>query len=80
MDRETLLQHGAQWVEEAARHLDPLHRLAPDEHALYEDLAADRLGQRVRLEQERIGFAWVEAALDAVGRGADSRGTTPRPH
>ena len=34
-----------------------------DECALFEDLLADRCGDRVRLEQERIGYGWLEAAL-----------------
>jgi hypothetical protein len=66
MDRETLLHHRGLWVEETARHLDPLDRLTPEERALYEDLAADRLGRSVRLEQERVAFGWVKAALDAL--------------
>jgi len=68
MDRATLLAHRAQWVGEAAPHLGTLERLSVEEQALYEDLAANRLGPRVRLEQERIGFGWVERALrEAVG-------------
>jgi hypothetical protein len=33
------------------------------ERALHEELRGDRYGQNVRLEQERIGFAWVQRAL-----------------
>jgi hypothetical protein len=33
---------------------------------LYNELRDNRLGQRVRLEQERIGFGWVEAALAEI--------------
>ena len=36
-----------------------LDRLNADEQALYEDLVADRFGDRVRLEQERIDWAWA---------------------
>lgn len=63
MDRETLCAHRTQWVTETRPHLGALARLTVEERALYEDLAANRLGTRVRLEQERIGFGWVERAL-----------------
>jgi hypothetical protein len=66
MDRETLLAHRHLWVEETARHLTPLAHLTPDETALYEDLAADRLGRSIRLEQERIAFGWLERALERL--------------
>ncbi len=69
MDRGTLLRHRSLWVEESARHLGPLARLSPAEADLYADLAADRIGPSVRLEQERIGFAWVEAALAGLLSG-----------
>lgn len=36
-----------------------LVRLSCEESALYDDLRRNRLGDRVRLEQERIGFDWV---------------------
>lgn len=44
-------------------HLAPLARLTPDETALYEDLVANRLADRLRLEQERISFRWLRRAL-----------------
>jgi len=43
-----------------------LSRLQADEAGLYDDLRHDRIGPAVRLEQERIGFAWVQAALTVV--------------
>jgi hypothetical protein len=63
MDRATLHEHRKQWVEEAMQHLAALERLSADERALYDDLAANRLGTRVRLELERIGFGWVERTI-----------------
>jgi hypothetical protein len=63
MTREALHEHRLQWVEESSQHLDALTRLTPAEASLYDDLAANRLGTRVRLEQERIGFHWLERAL-----------------
>lgn len=65
MDRETLLVHRALWGSEASteRYENSLERLSEDERALFDDLRFDRLGQGVRLEQERIGFGWVERAV-----------------
>ncbi len=71
MDRATLLTHRVLWVEEPERYPRPLARLTPAEAGLYEDLRQDRLGVRVRLEQERVAFDHVErtvAALIAAGR------------
>lgn len=63
MDRETLLAHRRLWVEERDQHVEELRCLEPAERALYRELLAGTHGTRVRLEQERIGFAWLEAAL-----------------
>jgi hypothetical protein len=40
-----------------------LSRLNEEERALYDDPRDNRLGKKLRLEQERIGFGWVENAL-----------------
>jgi hypothetical protein len=40
-----------------------LNRLTDAERASYEELRADRYGRKVRLEQERMGFARVQRAL-----------------
>jgi flagellar motility protein MotE (MotC chaperone) len=68
MDRTTLEVHRELWGEEPAdkRFLGELPRLDPEERALFQDLRADRLGERVRLEQERIGFGWLRKALSKV--------------
>jgi len=65
MDRATVLAHRSVWGHERdnERHLAPLARLTPDEAALYDDLVANRLGDRLRLEQERISFGWLQRAL-----------------
>ena len=65
MDRATLQAHRALWGREPAdrRYTGDTSRLKRDEYALFEDLLADRDGERVRLEQERIGYGWLEAAL-----------------
>ncbi len=65
MDRTTLLGHRELWGQEDVdkRYRGEPTRLTDAERALFEDLAGDRLGERVRLEQERIGFAALRAAL-----------------
>lgn len=63
MDRATLLAFEMQWGEEEKQTLRDLPRLNHDERALYNDLRDNRLHKNLRLEQERIGFGWVESAL-----------------
>jgi hypothetical protein len=68
MDRATLLVHQTQWGEEAQPVLRDLPRLSAAEAAVFDDLRKGRLGHTpmnggVRLEQERIGFTWVQQAL-----------------
>lgn len=67
MDRDTLLHHKALWSEEpqGRRCLHELDTLDGEECALYDDLRFDSLGERVRLEQERIGYSLV---LEAVAK------------
>jgi hypothetical protein len=66
MDRATLLAFATQWGEEDRQTLRDLPRLNAEEGALYDDLRDNRLRRNLRLEQERIGFGWVEAALAAL--------------
>jgi hypothetical protein len=73
MDRATLMAHPAQWGEEPQPQQRDLTRLTVDEAALLDDLRTHRLrphreGAGVRLEQERVGFEWVKAALAATER------------
>lgn len=63
MDRDTLLVHRDRWVVEVRPATSVLPRLRSDEKDLYEDLVSDRLGDRVRLEQERIDWAWARERL-----------------
>ena len=63
MDRDTLLAHRDRWVVEASPTAARLNRLTVEEEALYHDLITDRLGRRIRLEQERIDWAWVAERL-----------------
>ncbi len=66
MDRETLIAHRSLWVQETAPHDGPLARLTDAERALFEDLQFDRIGEKVRLEQERISFGHLRQALLAL--------------
>ena len=70
MDRATVMAHRPLWGQERdnERHVAPLARLAPDEAALYDDLVTNRLADRLRLEQERISFGWLQRALTAFDR------------
>lgn len=63
MDRDTLLAHRDRWVTEPTPHRGGPTRLTEPERALYEDLVEDVYGSRVRLEQERLDWAWVHRAL-----------------
>lgn len=63
MDRETLVEHRDRWGREPAPTAARLDRLTDDETGLYSDLVSDRLGEAVRLEQERIDWAWAVARL-----------------
>jgi hypothetical protein len=66
MDRETLTQHRALWGREEMPHAGPLERLTAAELDVYQALADHTYGERVRLEQERIGFRWVTRAIEEI--------------
>ena len=59
MDRDTLLAHRDRWGRDERPTKSALSRLVPFEQDLYEDLVSDVHGERVRLEQERIDWAWA---------------------
>lgn len=63
MDRDTLLNHRQHWIMESQPEKRDLQRLTEAENQLYDDLRHDTFGPRIRLEQEMIGFAWIEKAL-----------------
>lgn len=66
MDRATLMQHQGLWGNEGQPMKRDLTRLTGEERSLYEDLCTDRLGPKLRLEQERIGFGWLMRALEGL--------------
>ncbi|MCP5292344.1 MAG: hypothetical protein H6938_07435 [Burkholderiales bacterium] len=74
MNRETLLAFKPYWGVETRPTLRNLTRLDPGEQALYDDLRDNRLGKNIRLEQEHIGFGWVESALAALRDGLKATG------
>ncbi len=63
MDRETLLAHRELWGVEDRPESADLPNLNSDEKGLYQELRENRWGERVRLEQERIGFKFLKRAL-----------------
>jgi len=64
MDRATLVPHRDRWGVESSPARSRLTRLTHAEAALYEVLVSDQLGDRVRLEQERIDWAWALGRLE----------------
>ena len=77
MDRQTLLAHRDRWGTEDRPACSALTRLTAEEQDLYADLVADAMGERVRLEQERIDWAWVEERLRSV-RSVNTSGVAQR--
>ncbi len=65
MDETTLLDHRELWTAESSsrRVVAELDRLDDTESAAYRALRDNRYGTAVRLEQERIGQAYAEAAV-----------------
>lgn len=66
MDRDTLLQHRQQWVTGTKASRRALDQLSADERALYDDLVTNHFGDTIRLEQERINWAWVLKRLERL--------------
>lgn len=67
MDRATLDAHAAIWGSEDKPLRVDLHRLTPEECALYDDLRDNRIRAGLRLEQEYIGFHWLAHHLQLLG-------------
>lgn len=66
MDRQTLLAHEELWGEEPDQVLHDLTLLTREERELFDDLRDNRIARNLRLEQERIGYGWVMAALARI--------------
>lgn len=65
MDRTTLMAHRFAWTKEPAQSTRTMVHLRPAELALVEALRTGEFGDRIRLEQERIGWRLLH---EAVGR------------
>jgi hypothetical protein len=63
MNQETLLAHRQLWGEENKPTSRELYNLRPQEAELYQKIISNKYGKNLRLEQERIGFGWLKAAL-----------------
>jgi hypothetical protein len=66
MDEATFLAHKAMWAAEPEPSTEVLGRLTDAERRLHRELLRGTHGERLRLEQERIGFRWVRAELEAL--------------
>lgn len=66
MDERTLLAHRPLWGQEPTPTDRVLPSLTPEEQRVYQGLVRDEWAPRVRLEQERIGFRWLEEALERL--------------
>jgi hypothetical protein len=74
MDEQTLLAHQPFWGREDAPFGGAPEGLTPEERRLFEDLRSNRFGGRVRLEQERVGYRWLEEFLSGrIGGDASKR-------
>jgi hypothetical protein len=63
MGQQTLLSHRTLWGGETQPETGTLTRLNSEEGALYDQLRRNHWGERVRLEQERIGFDFLRNVL-----------------
>jgi hypothetical protein len=70
MDRATLMTHKTLWGKEDDQVLHDLSRLTSAEQALFDELRDNRIRKGLRLEQERVGFRWVQDAVASMTRNA----------
>ena len=63
MDHATLMDHESHWNDEPQPATRDLPRLTAAESAVYDELRYHRLARCLRLEQERISYSWLSAAL-----------------
>jgi hypothetical protein len=68
MDWETLLAHRLHWSDEPEPQRHDLQRLTSGEAAVYDDLRFNRIQPGLRLEQERVGFGWLNQQLPGLLR------------
>lgn len=68
MDRQTLLAHRALWGVDPHPETRDLQRLSPEETCVYNELRQNHWGDRLRLEQEKIGFDCLVEALEQLSQ------------
>ncbi len=66
MDRHTLLEHKASWVQEPKPFTGVLPHLHAEEAALYQELADGTIEENIRLEQELIRYGKVESEIGRI--------------
>jgi hypothetical protein len=66
MDEATLLAHRSLWVREERPFIGELPRLSDAERGVFDKLKLNQFGPQVRLEQERIGYGYLTAALQGL--------------
>ncbi|MDQ1817980.1 DUF3322 domain-containing protein [Massilia sp. CCM 9210] len=68
MDSATLMAHRALWgaEDQDKRFSGQPARLDPDERALFDALRDDVFGERIRMEQERLSYGWLQQTLAAL--------------
>jgi hypothetical protein len=66
MDERTLLAHRPLWGTETQRETGALTRLSTDETALCDRLRTNHWGDRIRFEQERVGYDFLKDALKGL--------------
>ena len=73
MNLDTLHAHRSLWGQEPVdrRYTGDTSLLTQEERAIFDDLRLDQLGDRVRLEQERISYAWLQRALHQLDTAGD---------
>ena len=78
MDKATLDEHASVWGSEDKPLRVDLHRLSPEESALYDALRDNRIRPGLRLEQEHIGFHWLSHRLQHLdGTGTSNSAALP---
>lgn len=70
MDEETLLRHQDLWSHDDSKPGATLARLTEPEQAVYAKLGEGAFGPSVRLEQERIEWAWADERVRTAVREA----------
>ncbi len=73
MDQTTFMAHRHLWGQEAKQVVHPLTRLTKNEEIVYNLLRDNRIGSHLRLEQEVIGYGFLQAALRAIVGEQDAR-------